>query len=402
MAIADLLDVLVVGGGPAGAATALALARLDPALARRALVLDAAVFPRDKTCAGGLIPQTLDLLRALDVELSVPAARVDHAHVEAGGTTIRIDSPGCCWVIRRREFDAMLLDAVRARGIAVQEGVKVARVERDGASFRVQTSTGEIRCRAIVGADGSGSVVRRSLVDPDPGWVARAVMCDLPIANGAIPDRYEFDFRPVYEGLKGYAWAFPCWIGGRAHWNVGVYSLDRRGEGGRIDRLLRERTGTDPAVPVRRHAHPIRLYDPARPVSAPGALLVGDAAGVDPLLGEGISYALEYGGLAAFELVEGFRRADLRFRGYPRRVARSGMGSKLRRLGLGARLFYGSRPGFWFGVARASRRAQRIGMNWYNGVGYHGGAGALTELARHGSATRTSVPDLNSRRENHG
>lgn len=391
MRTADQLDVLVVGGGPAGAATALALARLDPALARRTLVIDAAVFPRDKTCAGGLIPQTLDLLRALDVDLSVPVARVDQAHVEAGRETIRIDSPGCCWVIRRREFDAMLLDAARARGVAVREGVKVQGIERDGAGFRVQTNEGELRARAIVGADGSGSLVRRSLVDTEhPGWVARAVMCDLPTADGAIPTRYEFDFRPVFEGLKGYAWAFPCWIGGRAHWNVGVYSIDRRGEGGRIDRLLRERTGPDSAVPVRRHAHPIRLYDPARPIAAPGVLLAGDAAGVDPLLGEGISYALEYGGLAAYELVEGFRRADLRFGGYPRRVRRSALGSKLRRLGLGARLFYGPRPRFWFGVAQASRRAQRIGMNWYNGVGYHGGAGALAKLARHG-ASNTDV-----------
>ena len=57
------------------------------------------------------------------------------------------------------------------------------------------------------------------------------------------------------------------------------------------------------------------------------------------------------------------------------------MGRKLRRLALGARLFYGSRAHFWFGVARASKRAQKIGMNWYNGVGYHGGAGALRPVA---------------------
>jgi geranylgeranyl reductase family protein len=384
------IDVLVVGGGPAGAATALALARVDPALASRTLLIDAAEFPRDKTCAGGLIPHTLELLRALDLELDVPFVRVDHARVEAGGSaTLEIPSPGCCFVIRRREFDAMLLDAARKRGAAVREGVKVRSVERAAEGFRVATSAGEIRCRAIVGADGAGSLVRRSLVDSDAGFVARAVMCDVPIAEAIVPSTYEFDFRPVFDGLRGYAWAFPCLIGGEPHWNVGVYSLERRGAGGTLDRLLGERVGD--RDDCRRRAHPIRLYGPGLPVSAPGVLLVGDAAGVDPLLGEGISYALEYGALAARELAEGFRRGDLGFRGYRRRVRRSGMGSKLTRLGLGARLFYGPRRRFWFGVARASRRAQRIGMNWYNGVGYHGGAGALADLDRHPPKARATT-----------
>jgi flavin-dependent dehydrogenase len=156
-------------------------------------------------------------------------------------------------------------------------------------------------------------------------------------------------------------------IEGRPHWNVGVYSLDRRGAGGRLERLVDERVGDAPDC--RRRAHPIRLYRARHALSAPGVLLVGDAAGVDPLLGEGISYALEYGSLAARELTEGFARSDLGFGGFGRRVRRSPAGSKLTRLGLGARLFYGPRPWFWFGVARVSRRAQRIGMNWYNGVG---------------------------------
>jgi flavin-dependent dehydrogenase len=378
--VAERTEVLIVGGGPAGSATALALSRLDPGLASRTLLLDAAEFPREKTCAGGLIPHTLELLRAIGLELDVPFVRVDRARVEAGGRTLEIASPGCCFVVRRIDFDAMLLRAARARGIAVGEGVKVERLERTGDGFRVETSAGEIRCRAVVGADGAGSIVRRTLVDSGAGWVARAVMCDVPIRDAAVPSTYEFDFRPVFHGLKGYAWSFPCLVAGEPHWNVGVYSLDRRGEGGRLERLLRERAGGDDAL--RRRAHPIRLYGARHPLSAPGALLVGDAAGVDPLLGEGISYALEYGGLAARELAEGFGRSDLDFRGYRRRVRRSRMGSKLRRLGLGASLFYGPRPGFWFGVARASRRAQRIGMNWYNGVGYHGGAGALAGLDR--------------------
>jgi len=358
-------DVVIVGGGPGGSATALWLARLAPELAQRTLILDRAEFPRDKTCAGGLIPRTIHLLGDLGLGLDVPHVRVDRARVEAGGRPIEIPEPGCCWIVRRREFDAFLLGAAGARGVEVREGVRVAGARRDEDGIRLETSAGPIRARAVVGADGSGSVVRRDLVDASEGWVARATMCDAPIPDGAVPDRFEFDFRPVARGLAGYAWSFPCLIDGRPHWNVGAYSLRRTGEGERIARLVDERARCPEA---RRRAHPIRLYRPRGAISAPGTLLVGDAAGVDPLLGEGISYALEYGRHAANALATGFRAGDLAFRDFGATVRRSEMGTKLARLALLARLFYGSSSRFWFGVARLSHRAQRIGMNWYNGV----------------------------------
>lgn len=373
-------DVVIVGGGPGGAATALALARVAPDLAERVLLVDAARFPRDKTCAGGLLPHALDLLTGLGLELRVPSARVDGVRVEAGGKRIEFRSPACCWVIRRREFDAMLLGAVRRAGIEVREAVKVLGASRlGGGEIEVLTEAGSIVCRAVVGADGVGSVVRRSLVTRDPGWLARASTCDVAAADGRLADFYEFDFRPVFAGLPGYAWSFPCLVDGRPHWNVGAYSLARRGEGERIRALVAARAGGAPGARLRAHA--IRLFDRRGPFAAPGALLVGDAAGVDPLLGEGISCAIEYGEIAALELVRGLRSRCFGFEGYEARVRNSPLGRKLGRLALGARLFYGPRSRFWFGVARLSRRAQRVGMNWYNGVGSHGSPGPLAAAA---------------------
>jgi len=358
-------ELVIVGGGPAGCATALALAGLAPELASRTLLLDRAAFPRDKTCAGGLIPHTLSILRELGLELAVPSVRVDQAVVDVAGERIAVDSPGCCWVIRRIEFDAMLLDAARSRGVEVRESVKLLEVRRDREGFLLETSAGPVHARVVVGADGSGSLVRRSLVSREEGWLARAMMCDVPIAGGTVPQRFEFDFRPVVDGLAGYAWSFPCLIGGRPHWNVGVYSLARRGQGERLARVVDARAAA-PDAP--RKAHPIRLYRPGLPIAAPGVLLVGDAAGVDPLLGEGISFALNFGQLAAAALAEGFAAGDLRFAGYGRQVAGSAMGRKLRRLGFAARVMYGPTGPLWFRLARISRRAQITGMNWYNGV----------------------------------
>jgi len=179
--------------------------------------------------------------------------------------------------------------------------------------------------------------------------------------------RFEFDFRPVQDGLAGYTWSFPCLIDGRPHANVGVYSLRREGEGERLAALLDGRVA-GAACP--RKAHPIRCYDRHAPLAAPGALLVGDAAGVDPLLGEGISLALEYGRIAATTLVRSFASGDLGFGGYARAVAGSPLGRKLRRLAFAARLFYGPASGFWLGLAQTSRRAQKFSMDWYNGVEY--------------------------------
>jgi len=85
-------------------------------------------------------------------------------------------------------------------------------------------------------------------------------------------------------------------------------------------------------------------------------------------MGEGISFALEYGELAAEALVEACATGDWSFAGYPRAVHRGPIGRKLRRLHLGARLFYGRASSLMCRIASASARGQGIGLRWYNGV----------------------------------
>lgn len=359
-------DLVIVGAGPAGTAMALRLAQIDPALAQRTLVLDRAQFPRDKTCAGGLIPQTLSLLRSLGVGLEVPYVRVDEAVVEAGGPAIRMPDQGCCFVIRRFEFDAMLVAEARARGVEIREGASLRQATPVEGGIRLETTSGTIDARVVVGADGSGSRVRRDLVTQEEGWVARAAMADVPV-EGDLPESFHFDFRSVLrEELDGYEWSFPCLVDGQPHWNVGVYSMARESQGDEIKALLERRKA---GVEARNRAFPIRLYDPKDPLVAPHVLLVGDAAGIDPLLGEGISYSLEYGMLAAEHVKRALELGEFDFSGYERAVRDSHAGRKLRRLGLAAKVFYGARRRTWFRLARVSRRAQRAGMHWYNGVG---------------------------------
>lgn len=394
-------EIVIVGSGPAGAATALRLVAQRPDLAPQITLLEKAHHPRDKTCAGGVIPKALRLLRELGVRCAVPHARVDVAAVHVPGRPgVTVAGTDLCRVVRRREFDASLAWAARDRGVELREGEHVLHLARDGAGVRVETPDRTYWARAVVGADGSGSVVRRALVGGDDAGIARAVMMDVPVAatrwDGHAAGRYEFDFTACAAGLRGYRWTFPCVIDGAPHANVGVYALPPV-DGRRLQRELDAELSRIGAG-ARRHpwkAFPIRTHVDGGRLAAPHALLVGDAAGCDPLMGEGISFALEYGMLAADAILAARDAGDWTFRGYARAVERGPLGRKLRRLALGARLFYGAHHRWWFALAAASRRAQAIGLAWYNGVdGWdeRGALSAVLALAGRRPLTRPASP----------
>jgi flavin-dependent dehydrogenase len=368
--VPDSPDVLIVGSGPAGSALALHLAALAPDVAHRTLLVEKRRHPRHKVCAGGLIPHTLACLRELEVPLTVPHALIQRATARIPRRDVQYGDRDLCAVVRRSEFDALLASRVKERGVALVEAEKVVDIRREAGTTRVFTEGREIRPRIVVGADGSGSVVRRRLFEPGTEAIGRAVMCDLPAdALGAVDgERYVFDFRAVPRGLKGYVWEFPCWIGGKLHVNLGAYALDRGGAVS-LPELVRERARELGIAPTRLEAFPIRWYEPKPPVASRGALLVGDAAGCDPLMGEGISYAFEYGRLAAETIVTALRRRDVDLSGYSRSVSASWFGRKLRRLKMVSRLFYGPGSALGFAVAARSSRLQDVGIRWYNGVG---------------------------------
>lgn len=364
-------DVIIVGAGPAGAATALRLARRAPQLAAGTVLLDKAEHPRDKTCAGGLIPKATALLAELDVDLAIPAVPVDAAAVAVPGAALSVAGRDLCRVIRRRELDAALAWSARDRGVELRCDQRAVAVVRDGAGVRVETATHTWWAPVVVGADGSGSVVRRALVPGDGGVVARAVMADVPCDRttwtGHAARRYDFDFQGCAAGLRGYAWAFPCLVGGTPHVNVGAYALPPV-DGARLRAELQNELVRVGARPDGWKAFPIRTYTPSARLAAPHALLVGDAAGADPLMGEGISFALEYGILAADHVVRAHARGTFDFTPYEAAVHGGAIGRKLRRLAQVAARFYGPRGGLWFRLARLSPRAQRIGLAWYNGT----------------------------------
>jgi flavin-dependent dehydrogenase len=323
-------------------------------------------------------------LKELDLDLEVESAIVTRGLARTPTGDMEIERPEpICTVIRRDRFDARLARAVSERGAAIIERCRVIGVEQKADEVRVATERGTIRARILVGADGSGSRVRACVFGAGKATTGRALMTDIPADPAIRPEfrdrRYVFDFRCVSAGIAGYAWSFPCLIDGRPHLNVGIYDQRPRaggaaeGEQASVVAALRRSFPDLPLDEIGRRAHafrafPIRWFD-ARDRYAHGrTLLVGDAAGVDPLMGEGISCAFEHGKLAAATIVR-FMDGDPRaLDAFDRAMHRGPVGRKLRKLAFAARTFYGPRHRMLFSAARLSRRAAEIGVDWYNGA----------------------------------
>lgn len=331
------VDVLIIGGGPAGLSTGLALQRRDPGLARRTLVLEAAHYPRPKLCGGGITFYGEAWLHELGIAISVPHVTITTGRLHFRHRVVQLTrQPALFKIVRRDEFDAALAQTFRERGGRLQEGTRICQVLRTADGFRTETANGEAyTSRALVVADGANSTIRRQLGWRESAPVGRLLEVvhltgdEAPIAAA----RADLDFSCLAQGVGGYVWDFPCRVNGQPAFNRGIYDANliarpRASLRPLLEAALRQRQVDPQAVAVQ--GHPERFFDPRARFSAPGVLLVGDAAGVDPLLGEGISFSVRYGQLAAAELQAGFTRGDLAFTGYRQRLLTDELGKGLR------------------------------------------------------------------------
>ncbi len=309
-----LRDVIVVGGGPAGVAAAILLRQKR----HDVLLLDAARFPRDKVCGEGVSPEAWRLLERLDAAAPVRALRPHPlrgmALTAPDGTTFRGDygperEPG--FAAPRERLDQALLGCARAAGVEVREGARVTRLRFQGtrvAGVELENGRGpeELGARLVVGADGRHSRVARSLdLLHEHPWLRK------------------FSVRGYWEGMQGLSEHGEMHVAAGAYCGIAPLSptranvafvlgrLDIRAAGGDIERFYRDTiAGRWPRLADRlaqaRLLAPPKAVGPlalvAKRVSAPGAMLVGDAAGFyDPFTGEGITLALRTAEMAAEE-----------------------------------------------------------------------------------------------------
>ena len=339
-------------------------------------MFDAAHFPRPKLCGGGITQRGTVWLAARGL--------VPSGHLETTGLrlsyreqSLDIREPGPQWLVDRKIFDAFLLDRCKALGIDVYEGARLETLQAAGLGWRLGfKQSPSVEATWLVGADGAASAVRR-LAGLPPGRMGRLVE-GIFVGGDARHrrTRLDFSFDPIGDGIPGYGWIFPCPSrdAGTPLWKIGI--MDGLGVAG--GSALRRWTQTYAEKNSFRlvddlSGWPEHYYSRHNVGHRPGLLLVGEAYGIDALLGEGITPALEHAAYAARRLKAALDRGSLTCGGFESGFLRTEAGWNQFFQRFLADRVYGPQGERWLRIVFGGRRLQKLGA---------GGSVAYGQMAR--------------------
>ena len=288
-----MFDCIIVGAGPAGASAGYHLAKKGHSV----LVIDKASFPRYKPCGGGVSPA---IAPWFDFDFSSVVkntiSQVKYTWKMGDPAEISLEDVTPMWMVRRDEFDNLLIDKATKQGAEFKNGVEVTGVNLQGDTWQVSTSAGNFEGKYLIAADGADSKVA--------GWLGFPEAQKVPAASLEVPaevsDRRQslayFDFGSL---KNGFMWCFPKTDGFSFS---GGYVKDKKGNPAELKKQLTKYAELfDLDLSNSKYIeHPLNLWDGNKPLHQDRALIVGEAAGiVDPLIGEGIRPAIASGIQAA-------------------------------------------------------------------------------------------------------
>lgn len=346
-------DACIVGAGPGGVATALKLSYLGIS----SVLIDKAVFPRDKVCGDAISGKVTTLLNRLDPGI---LERFNQGSVQIDVWGIRFVAPSQKeldipfqpnyvrnartapgYVARRYDFDNFLVEEARRRdNIKFFEGLAIEKYARTDAGWLVSGEGLQVETRMLIAADGAHSAFSRKVagLERDFRHHAGAVRAYFSGVEG-LDNFIELHF--IQSVTPGYFWIFPL-PGGHANVGLGMRSDILRRRKANLRKALFELVEEHPILKERfKNArligevkgYGLPLGSKRRPISGDHYMLVGDAGHlVDPLTGEGIGNAFYSGFIAAEQLQQCLEANDFSasfLKAYDQRVSRV-LGSEMR------------------------------------------------------------------------
>ncbi len=296
----QIFDVVIIGAGPSGSTAAYYLA----AAGLKVLIVEKEKFPRYKTCGGGVVSRAagyLDFGLSNVIEKCINSAVV-YENANNQKFTVKKDFPIINMVMREKFDDYLVKEAVKKNAQFIS-GVEVINLIKKNNIVEIQVNDNIVKSKFVICADGANGISSRIIKKNKKSKNIPALEWEIRVSDdlyNKFSDYARFDFGFIDEG---YVWMFPK----KHHLSVGVIAV------GKIDFKLSAvlekyliEIGITGINHIEKHGYIIPISPSIKNVVNNRILLVGDALGVaDPIVFEGISYAILSGKLAADAIITG-------------------------------------------------------------------------------------------------
>lgn len=293
------MDVVIIGGGPAGSVAAKKLS--DDGFTVTLFEKDK--IPRHKHCAGFISQKTIRLLESTDIDIRDTLSELKGLHIRCGNATLELKLGSLAGNVIREEFDSHLIRRARDSGARIIDASRVVDISRsEDGKYVVQSENAAEECDIIIGADGVNSFVRRHLgIQYDLDKLGVTVEAEIPVGVGALSGFRDTNYYDIGYVPNGYGWVFPKTKSGTVNAGIWVPRDDAQKLGQPLfdtfSRYIRDHDLSGHKVEP--HSFLIPCKGTVDKLGEGNIVLIGDAAGFVGLAGEGIPYAVESGFNAA-------------------------------------------------------------------------------------------------------